>query len=326
MASPILSRTIEGFLLHQSASGRSQNTIRNYRTELNRFQVFLKNCEIKTITSQQIESYFVYLKNDFYITHVGTTSIIPRKISQKTLCNAHGTLAVFWKWVSLEYDLKNPFKVAPIQFYSKPILPLKSEEIERLLNQCKTSNKTPSSMKAYSSSRNTYRRDRAIILTFLDTGIRVSELCQIRIKDLEIESGKIFVTGKGNKSRFVFLGKVSRQAVWSYLSERYPNKNPFPEEPLFTDRYGIHFLTRQGVLLLLRRLGKRASISNVHPHRFRHTFAIEFLRNGGNVFELQQLLGHSDLETAKKYVHLAQTDLETSIRKASPVDRWQLKA
>jgi len=84
-------------------------------------------------------------------------------------------------------------------------------------------------------------------------------------------------------------------------------------------------LTRQGVLLMLRRLGKRASIPNVHPHKFRHTFAIEFLRNGGNVFELQQLLGHSDLETAKKYIYLAQTDLETSIRKASPVDRWHLR-
>jgi integrase/recombinase XerD len=325
MSSPALSRVIEGFILHQSASGRSPNTIRNYKGDLLRFQDYLENCEVKSITPQQIESFFVYLKNDFRITHVATTPIAPKKISQKTLSNAHGTLAVFWKWVCNEYNLKNPFKVAPIQFYSKPILPLKNEEINKLLLQCKATNKTPSHMKSYSSQRVTAKRDRALILTLLDTGMRVSELCQIRMRDIDQVSGKIFITGKGNKSRFVFLGKVSRQAVWSYVSERFPKDNPYPDEPLFTDKQGIHFLNRQAVLKLLQRLGKRAELSNVHPHKFRHTFAIEFLRNGGNVFELQQLLGHSDLETAKKYVNLAQSDLETSIRKASPVDRWQIK-
>ena len=91
------------------------------------------------------------------------------------------------------------------------------------------------------------------------------------------------------------------------------------------DRYALARLTRQGILELLKRIGKRSKVEGVHPHRFRHTFAIEFLRNGGNVFELQQLLGHSDLETVKKYIALSQTDLETSIRKASPVDRWNIR-
>ena len=91
------------------------------------------------------------------------------------------------------------------------------KKLKELLLQCKASNKTPSHMKAYSSLRNTYKRDRAIILTLLDTGI-TDELCQLRIKDIDLESGKTFVTGKGNKSRFVYLGKVSRQSVWAYLN------------------------------------------------------------------------------------------------------------
>ena len=84
-------------------------------------------------------------------------------------------------------------------------------------------------------------------------------------------------------------------------------------------------ISTQDVLQLVKRLGENAGVINVYPHRFRHTFAIEFLRNGGNVFELQQLLGHSDLEMSRRYAQIAQIDLETSARKASPADRWRLR-
>ena len=86
--------------------------------------------------------------------------------------------------------------------------------------------------------------------------MRVSELCNIRMKDLDLENGKIFITGKGNKSRYVFLGKVSRQSIWTYLSEKFPKEAPLPEEPLFTERYGINPLS-QAVLLLLKDLVKK---------------------------------------------------------------------
>jgi integrase/recombinase XerD len=96
-------------------------------------------------------------------------------------------------------------------------------------------------------------------------------------------------------------------------------------DPLFTDHSGIYPLTRHGVLQLVKRLGKKAGVLNVHPHRFRHTFAVEFLPNGGNVFELQQLLDHSNLDMVKRYVQLVQIDLETSAHRASPADRWKLR-
>lgn len=75
---------------------------------------------------------------------------------------------------------------------------------------------------------------------------------------------------------------------------------------------------------MLIRLGVKAGVQDCHPHRFRHTFAVNFLRNGGNAFELQMALGHTTLETVQTYLSLAQTDLDAAHRKASPVENWQL--
>ncbi len=323
---PTLSRTIEGFLLHISAAGRSHNTIRNYRMDLNRFSNWLNDLRIDAVESKHIEEFLSYMKNDYRITHVGIRKIItPRSLSKKSLHNIHGCLAVFWKWASAEFQLPNPFKVPHIKYYPKPIAPLTEKEVEALLVACKSIKKQPEHRKGYSSTRTTYKRDKAIILTLLDTGMRVSELCDLKVKDYTQESSRLMVTGKGSKTRFVYLGKVSSQSLWSYLLERFPSHQPDPEDPLFAERLGIHSLTRTNVLNLIKRLGVKAEVKDVYPHKFRHTFAVQFLRNGGNVFELQQLLGHSDITMVRRYVQLAQIDLERSAKRASPADRWRLR-
>lgn len=324
MSFPILSRAIEGYLISLAANGRSENTIRNYRQELIRLTNWLGDSPIDKITDKQVEGYMIFLRDEFRITHVAKTQIKPKKLSQKSLSNAASTLSAFCKWLSKEYKLSSIYSLSPIRPKTKPILPLSTEEIAKLLQSCKSTYKKPKKNKAYEASRNTSKRDRAIILVLLDTGIRVSELCGISIGDVEFEAGRVKVTGKGNKTRYVYLGKISKQAVWSYLAHRFPNSAPIKDEPLFVDKSGIYRITRQAVLLLLKRLGTKCSILSVHPHRFRHTFAVEFLRNGGNVFELQQLLGHEDLDMVKRYVQLAQVDIEVIAKKASPVDRWRL--
>lgn len=86
----------------------------------------------------------------------------------------------------------------------------------------------------------------------------------------------------------------------------------------------IFQMETNSIRCLLRRLGERASVKDVHSHRFRHTFAIEFMRNGGDVFSLQRLLGHSSLEMVRRYLTLADTDAKFSHEKASPADRWHL--
>jgi integrase/recombinase XerD len=161
------------------------------------------------------------------------------------------------------------------------------------------------------------------MLVLLDTGIRVSECARATLEDLSIEKGELIIQphGSSTKSRpcTVFLGRVARKAVWRYITDR----DCFDDDPLFVTR-DERPMNRNTIRHLLANAGKRAGVKNVYSHRFRHTFSIEYLRNGGDVFTLQRLLGHSTLEMVKKYLDLVESDAKDAHRKSSPADRWML--
>jgi integrase/recombinase XerD len=108
--------------------------------------------------------------------------------------------------------------------------------------------------------------------------------------------------------------------IWRYLATR---KDYEQQDPLFISKLNRP-LTRTKLSEMFRSIGKRAKVDNVHPHRLRHTFAIQYLRNGGNVYTLQDMLGHSSLDTVRIYLKIAQVDIDLVHRKASPVDGWRL--
>ena len=173
---------------------------------------------------------------------------------------------------------------------------------------------------ALMSSR-TSLRDRAILLVLLDTGLRVSELCSLKVSDIDLE--EIRVVGKGGKARSVFLQTEARRAVRDYLRAR---KTTRPNDPLFTAARGHdthQALTPSGVRQAIKLAGERAGIRGVRvsPHTLRHTFAVNFVRNGGNQFALRLLLGHASWRMVQNYVNLANADLAESHRRASPVER-----
>ncbi|HZO87079.1 MAG TPA: tyrosine-type recombinase/integrase [Chthonomonadaceae bacterium] len=151
------------------------------------------------------------------------------------------------------------------------------------------------------------RRDEAILLFLLDTGVRASELCAIQIRHLGMQSRRCTVLGKGNKHRMVPFGGTTAKALWQYLREDPRD----PDDPMFISERGEP-LTRSGLRQLMERLGKAAQIERARcsPHTWRHTFTVEFLRAGGNVFSLQQMLGHTNLQMTNRYVALAQADIE----------------
>ncbi len=172
------------------------------------------------------------------------------------------------------------------------------------------------------STRPTALRDRAILLALVDTGVRSSELCNLKVGDFDVTRDQLRIRqGKGAKDRFVYVGAVTSKAIWKYLAGRKPAaKAP---DALFATRTGTH-MDRNALDNLIEACAKRAGVEHAYPHGFRHTFAITFLRNGGSSPELQALLGHEKLNTVNIYVRLAQVDLQEAKKRASPADNWQL--
>jgi integrase/recombinase XerC len=166
------------------------------------------------------------------------------------------------------------------------------------------------------------RRDEAIVLFLLDTGARASEACSLRKGDLDLQNFRCTVLRKGNKHRTVCFSGTTRKALWQYLKEEPRDA----DAPLFLADRGersAEALTRSGLRQFVERLGKAVRVQGVRcsPHTFRHTFAVEYLRAGGNVFSLKELLGHTTLAMTNRYVALAQADIEAQHRQFSPVDR-----
>lgn len=151
----------------------------------------------------------------------------------------------------------------------------------------------------------------------LDTGLRLSELAGLRPCDLRPD-GSVKVIGKGARERIVPVGAVARQALVRYLRHAHVAET---ETAIFRARGG-GALGSRGVQQVFKRLKARAGIpGRCSPHTLRHTFARAYLLNGGDVFSLQRMLGHSTLDMVKRYVALADTDLAARHRTASPADR-----
>jgi site-specific recombinase XerD len=210
----------------------------------------------------------------------------------------------------------------------RAIEPFTREEVEAMLEACERTEEYDREGKATcSNARPTALRDRAMILLLVDTGIRASEMVAdprhdrdgLRICDIDRRDKSVKVFGKGDKERIVRLSYGTVKAIWRYLVTR-PDAQP--TDPLFTNIHGRPF-TVSGLGQTIKYLGERCGI-HAYPHKFRHTFAINFLRNGGKTIELQHLLGHTTLEMVKRYVKLAAVDLEEAHRRASPVANWNL--
>ncbi len=163
---------------------------------------------------------------------------------------------------------------------------------------------------------------REAVIVAMDNVLRASELCGLAAKDVDFKNSRVWVMGKGKKERFLPISPDTRAVIWKYLNKERGDEPT--SSPLFAMMDGRP-MTRVALLQLLRRLGERAGVRDVHPHRFRHSFAIQFLRNGGDVYALQAALGHTTLEMVRRYLQLAQTDIERAHETASPVAKWRLR-
>jgi integrase/recombinase XerD len=159
-------------------------------------------------------------------------------------------------------------------------------------------------------------RDYTIMLVLLDTGVRLSELINIKVTDVSIDGGKIMVVGKGNKERDVMFQATTKEQLRRYLKIRGEVHHDY----LWVSQDNKP-LARKTLQDRLKLYGERARINKrVSPHTFRHTCAKLYITQGGDIFSLQQLLGHSSLEMCRHYVSLWGSDLQKMHRKYSPVE------
>jgi integrase/recombinase XerD len=325
-----LSQTYTGFIYYKTAIGKSPHTIADYKVTHKKLSVFLPDDPLFcSITRQKMIEFFSWLQTDYRSEPDGVAPRGSIKLSPKTILNIHTNLSALWHWaVDEEIVERNiiraidppPVEVPVIVEYTK-------EEIAALLKACDET-RSWRNRDEIKTKRHTAMRDRAIVKVLVDTGIRAEELCNILISDVNLNANSMVVRGKGagndQAERTVYFGRLTAKALWQYLLPRANQKNK--NAPLFLKRDTLDDspLNRNALYQMLAELGKRAGVTHVYPHRFRHTFAITYLRNGGDVITLQSLLGHSDLEMVKRYAQIAQSDCANAHRKASPVDNWRL--
>ena len=304
-----LSRAIDGYFIAAHARRLSSHTLQDYDTTFRKFQQFLgQDPPLASITAAEIRAFLNSLEG----------------LSAKTLLNYHTGLSALWTWAVKEEIVARHIvrDVQPPQPDKREIVPFSEHEVKAMLAACDRSRgySRPGKRRC-DNQRPTALRDRAIILLLVDTGLRASELCELRLRQVDLKSHQVIVMGKGRKERILPIAPRTAQTLWRYLATR--DDTDRDTAYLFTTHAGSS-ISRYSLRRLLSRIGQRAGVLDAHPHRFRHTFAITFLRNGGNVFALQRILGHSSIEMVQRYLAIAQTDLQNAHHQASPVTNWLL--
>jgi len=217
-------------------------------------------------------------------------------------------LKIFFRWLALkdrlEMDPAEPL-LAPRADQSLPET-LHAREIERLLE-------------SIDPAIPLGRRDRTMLELFYSSGLRLSELCGLRLEMVDLEDGFVRIRGKGNKTRVVRVGGKAREAITDYLAHERPK--------LVTKRTSSHlFLSVRGgplspdrVRQIVKERAKLAGIEqNVYPHLLRHSFATHLLEGGADLRVIQELLGHADISTTQVYTHVDRQRLKSVHRKFHP--------
>jgi len=322
-----IDRAIPGFVQFKTAEGLSPRTIAGYQRHLEVWLEYYQDEDIGAVNAEALRNYLNYMRLEYTPRRI--TGKNEEKLSSKTIRNIYITLKAFFHWASDEFQINNPMQSIPAPKFSEPpVEPLSKEDIDALLKACDYCEEAKTKdRRKFAMRRPTVKRDKALILVLLDTGLRASELCALKIGDLDTKTGKITVKhgakggAKGSKGRTVYLGKATRRCVWRYLVDREDGEDE--TAPLFVSKSN-HPLNKDALRQLINALGTKAGVKKCYPHRFRHTFAITYLRSGGDVFTLQMLLGHGSLDMVKRYARIAEIDVENVHRKASPVDNWRL--
>jgi integrase/recombinase XerC/integrase/recombinase XerD len=287
-----LGKHVNLFLLDCEARNLTPATVRFYWQRLGQFVAFLERQRVTTpagITSALIRSYLA--------------SFMERQLSPYYQHQHARCVRTWCSFLVREGVLTDsPMRTVKSPKLPKDLLPpFTPADVRAILDACGED------------------RDRALVLTLLDSGVRASELLALDVGDVDLLTGALRVRlGKGRKDRVTFIGGRTRKAITRYLWTRADAK---PNDPLFVTLTTGTRLKFFGLQSLLRRLGAAAGVDNMGAHRFRRTFAIESLRAGMPLPQLAALMGHEGLAVLQRYLRLVEADLQAAHAAHGAVDR-----
>ena len=272
---------LQMFLDAKKIEGCSERTIQYYQTTI--LHMFSKmNVPIRKITTEEIRAYLSEYQENSHCTNV-------------TVDNIRRNISSFFSWLEEEdYILKSPMKrIHKIKTKTVVKSVISDEGIEKLRDYC------------------TESRDLAIIDLLYSTGIRVGELVNLNIDDIDLEGRECVVYGKGNKERRVSFDAKAKVHLKRYMEERQDNN-----EALFvTLDYPYNRLKISGVEIRLRALGRKLNLERIHPHKFRRTMATRAIDKGMPIEQVQKILGHSQIDTTMQYAMVNQANVKSSHQK-----------
>lgn len=272
---------IESFISSKQIEGCSDRTIKYYKEIIDKFNNSFDK-SIKKITTEEIRSYLLNYKE---ISTCGST----------TIDNIRRVLSSFFSWLEDEdYIIKSPIRrIHRIKTPTTVKEVLTDENLEKLRDECENI------------------RDLSLIELLISTGMRVGELVNLNISNLNFEDRSCIVLGKGNKEREVYFDAKTKLHLKEYISKRNDDN-----DALFVSLREPHQrLSISGIELIVRNLGVNTNINKVHPHKFRRTLATMAIDKGMPVEQVQKLLGHVKIETTMHYAMVNQSNVKISHRR-----------
>ena len=259
-----------------------KTTVSSYIEDIYKYLEYMENNKIKTalnIEYQDITNYLKYLDNNNY----ETSSIIRKIVSIK----------LFHKYLSEEYKIKDvSSKIINPRLRRKLPNILTIEEVDNLLD---IKLNTPFDY-----------RNKAMLELMYSSGLRVSELVDLKLNNIDLDNGYVRCLGKGKKERIIPIGEIAIEYLKKYINEyRNSMKKGYYTENVFLNNHGKN-ITRQGFFLIIKNIAKEKNIDkNITPHMLRHSFATHLLNNGANLRTIQEMLGHSSITTTQIYTNVS---------------------
>lgn len=271
---------LNAYISAKTIEGRSPKTLERYRYVLTRVFTEMRVSERRT-TVFHLRGWLMEERR--------------RGISDSTLEGFRSIFSTYFRWLHNEGLINvNPCSnLGPIKCAKVIRLPFTDIEIERLKEACNNI------------------RDKALICFLLSTGCRISEVIALNRTDVDMQAMQCTVMGKGNKQRVVYIDNITRMHLRRYEMVR-ADDSPALFAGRATDR-----MTPGGVRRMLKQVGERADVENVHPHRFRRTLATNLIARGMQIQEVARVLGHEKLDTTMDYIYIDDRDVQVSYRKYS---------